>query len=75
MALYLWLPVPAWAKQQGFNDETLAADLLDRTGIALTPGSGFGSGGDDWLRLALVQPVEDLEAAVARMGPWWHAHI
>lgn len=75
MALYLWLPVPTWAKQQGFNDETLAADLLDRTGIALTPGSGFGSGGDDWLRLALVQPVEDLEAAVARMGPWWHAHI
>ena len=75
MALYLWLPIPAWAKQQNYNDETLAADLLDQTGVALTPGSGFGSGGDGWLRLALVHPVEDLEAAVARMWPWWHAHI
>lgn len=75
MALYLWLPVPAWARQQGFSDETLAADLLERTGIALTPGSGFGSGGKNWLRLALVHPAEELEAAVARIGPWWHAHV
>ncbi len=71
MALYLWLPIPAWAKELSFDDEKLAADLLNQTGIALTPGSGFGEGGANWLRLALVRPVEELELAVERMRPWW----
>ncbi|MFL0768977.1 MAG: aminotransferase class I/II-fold pyridoxal phosphate-dependent enzyme [Prochlorococcus sp.] len=72
MALYLWLPLPTWAAELGLNDETLAADLLDQTGVALTPGSGFGPGGEHWLRLALVRPAEELEAAVSRMSGWWH---
>ena len=72
MALYLWLPLPPWAAELGLNDETLAADLLDQTGVALTPGSGFGAGGEHWLRLALVRPAEELEAAVSRMKRWWH---
>jgi aspartate/methionine/tyrosine aminotransferase len=71
MALYLWLPVPPWAKERGWSDEDLAAALLDHGGLALTPGSGFGSAGAGWLRLALVQPAEELEAAVARLEPWW----
>ncbi len=74
MSLYLWLPLPAWAAQRHCNDEALAADLLDQTGIALTPGSGFGPGGAGWLRMALVRPVEELEAAIERLAPWWHAH-
>jgi len=71
MALYLWLPVPPWARARGWSDEDLAAALLKHSGLALTPGSGFGDAGADWLRLALVQPVETLEAAVARLEPWW----
>ena len=71
MALYLWLPVPSWALAQGWNDEQLAAALLEETGLALTPGSGFGDGGRGWLRMALVRPAEELDAAVARLEPWW----
>ena len=71
MALYLWLPLPDWASASDWDDEQLAAALLEHTGLALTPGSGFGDAGLNWLRLALVRPVEELEAAVARLEPWW----
>ncbi len=74
MAMYIWLPLPTWAKVKGWTDEDFAAALLNQTGVALTPGSGFGRGGKNWLRLALVRPVDDLEAAVARIVPWWHEH-
>lgn len=74
MAMYLWMPLPNWAKSRGWNDERLSADLLNQTGIALTPGSGFGIGGTNWLRLALVRPADDLEAAAALIRPWWNAY-
>ncbi len=74
MAMYLWMPLPNWARDKGLGDELFVADLLESTGVALTPGSGFGMGGANWLRLALVRPVDELEEAVSRIGPWWHAN-
>jgi aspartate/methionine/tyrosine aminotransferase len=70
MALYLWLPLPPVARAQGLDSETFCARLLEATGVALTPGNGFGPGGEGWLRLALVHPVEQLEAGAARIGRW-----
>ncbi len=72
MAMYLWMPLPDWAKESHLSDEDFAVELLQNSGIALTPGSGFGSGGKGWLRLALVRPVDELEAAIKRMTPWWN---
>ena len=71
MALYLWMPLPDWARAKGWGDEQMAAQLLEHCGVVVTPGSGFGEAGRDWLRLALVRPVAELEAAVARLAPWW----
>jgi len=70
MALYLWLEVPPVAKERGFDSESFCAALLEATGVCLTPGNGFGPGGEGWLRLALVHPLPELEAAAARMGGW-----
>ncbi len=70
MALYLWLPMPAAARQRGLSCEDVSASLLEATGVCLTPGSGFGPGGEGWLRLALVHPTASLEDAAARMGCW-----
>ena len=67
MALYLWLPLPERLRQQGLNDETLATRILQSSGVALTPGSGFGPAGRDWLRMALVRPVDELEQAAHRL--------
>jgi aspartate/methionine/tyrosine aminotransferase len=70
MALYLWLEVPPVAKARGLDSEAFCAALLEATGVCLTPGNGFGPGGEGWLRLALVHPLPELEAAAARMGTW-----
>ncbi|MEB3318263.1 MAG: aminotransferase class I/II-fold pyridoxal phosphate-dependent enzyme [Cyanobacteriota bacterium] len=70
MALYLWLPLPEAARERGLSSEALCADLLAATGVCLTPGVGFGPGGEGWLRLALVHPPATLEEAAARMGCW-----
>ena len=71
MALYLWLELPPLARQRGWDSETFCAELLDATGIALTPGNGFGPGGEGWVRLALVHPVAQLEQGAARIGAWF----
>lgn len=71
MALYLWLPLPPLAQARGWTSESFCAELLDATGIALTPGNGFGPGGEGWARLALVHPVEELEAGATRIRAWF----
>jgi aspartate/methionine/tyrosine aminotransferase len=70
MALYLWLELPPKARAKGFGSESFCAALLDATGVCLTPGNGFGPGGEGWVRLALVHPVEQLELGAARIGVW-----
>lgn len=70
MALYLWLPLPPAARLLGLSCEDVAASLLKATGVCLTPGCGFGPGGEGWLRLALVHPPDVLEEAALRMGRW-----
>ncbi len=70
MALYLWLELPPVAKERGLDSEGFCAALLEATGVCLTPGIGFGPGGESWLRLALVHPLPQLEAAATRMGAW-----
>ena len=70
MALYLWLELPPQALERSWSSEDFCAALLEATGVALTPGNGFGPGGEGWLRLALVHPVAELEAGAARIGAW-----
>ena len=70
MALYLWLELPPQARERSWSSEDFCAALLEATGVALTPGNGFGPGGEGWLRLALVHPVAELEAGAARIGAW-----
>lgn len=61
--MYLWAKVPGEV-----DDVTFAVELCRRTGVALSPGQGFGPGGKGYVRIALVQPPERLEEAAARIG-------
>ncbi len=70
MALYLWLEIPEVARARGLDSERFCAALLEGTGVCLTPGNGFGPGGEGWQRLALVHPAAELEAGAARIGDW-----
>jgi aspartate/methionine/tyrosine aminotransferase len=70
MALYLWLELPERARVAGLDSEQFCAQLLEATGVCLTPGNGFGAGGEGFARLALVHPFEQLEAGAQRMAAW-----
>ncbi|MEA5412373.1 aminotransferase class I/II-fold pyridoxal phosphate-dependent enzyme [Synechococcus sp. BA-120 BA3] len=70
MALYLWLQIPEVARVRGLDSERFCAALLEGTGVCLTPGNGFGPGGEGWQRLALVHPAGEREAGAARSGHW-----
>ncbi len=61
--LYLWARIPA-----GQTSAQFTLDLLDRTGIALTPGTNFGAGGEGYVRITLTVPDDRIDEAVARMA-------
>jgi LL-diaminopimelate aminotransferase len=46
---------------------TFATRLLDEAGIVVTPGIGFGGGGDGYVRFALTRSSERIREALARM--------
>jgi len=61
--MFCWAPIP-----QGFASSLeFAMALLEETGVALVPGSGFGARGEGYVRIALVQPAERLAEAVDRI--------
>ncbi len=68
MALYLWLALPPQAR--GLESEAFCAALLEGSGVALTPGNGFGPAGEGWARLALVHPQAELECGAERISRW-----
>jgi len=66
MALYLWMPLPP--RLLALGSEAACSWLLERSGVALTPGIGFGAGGEGWLRLALVAEIGQLQQAAKRLN-------
>ena len=66
MALYLWMPLPP--RLLALGSEAACSWLLERSGVALTPGIGFGAGGEGWLRVALVAEIDQLQQAAKRLN-------
>jgi LL-diaminopimelate aminotransferase len=59
---YLWVKVPP-----GYSSVSFASLVLDKAGVVLTPGSGFGEAGEGYVRLALTVPEARLEEAGQRL--------
>src|SRR5574344_2592308 len=59
---YLWLPVP-----QGFTSEEFATVMLEKAGVVVPPGNGYGSCGEGFFRIALTSPVSEIREALKRM--------
>jgi len=59
---YAWARIPGGADSMGF-----AKRLLDTLGIVATPGVGFGSSGEGYVRFALTVGEERLEEALQRL--------
>jgi len=60
--LYIWMPTP-----NGQSSVAFSADVLDRTGVVITPGIGYGAHGDGFVRLSLTTPDDRLDEAIARI--------
>ena len=58
-----------WAKYPYDKDCTaFAFEVIEKLGVVTVPGTVFGTAGEGFLRLALVQPKERLQQAVARLA-------
>ncbi len=56
-----------WAKTNGGNAEQLSEELLNKAGIFITPGSVFGTNGDEYLRISLCTPEEILIRSLEKL--------
>jgi aspartate/methionine/tyrosine aminotransferase len=63
-AFYLFPSFPGSSK----NSLELADALLDKAGIAGTPGIAFGSSGEGHVRFSIATAMNDLERAVERLA-------
>jgi aspartate/methionine/tyrosine aminotransferase len=63
--MYLWAKLPEpWAH----DSVKFCIDLVQATGVALSPGSGFGKHGEGYVRFALVHDPEVLRLAAQKIG-------
>ena len=60
--LYIWAPVP-----RKYNSTEFVTLLLEKCGIIVPPGNGYGAAGEGFFRIALTVPDERMHEAVRRM--------
>ena len=61
--MFVWAPLP-----EGYTDSAaFTMELMEKTGMIVTPGSAFGDLGEGYVRMALVHPVSVIEKAIARV--------
>ena len=60
---YLWLPIPPrYNTSKEFTDA-----VLNKSGVVLVPGSGFGDNGEGWFRISIVAKDEDMVEVIRRL--------
>ena len=59
--MFAWAPIPEPFKSLGSVE--FAKQLLERTGVAVAPGLGFGERGDGYVRLAVVENEQRIRQA------------
>ncbi|AFZ01859.1 aspartate aminotransferase [Calothrix sp. PCC 6303] len=60
--MYAWVPCPT-----GQSSTDFALDVLQNTGVVVTPGNAFGSGGEGYVRISLIAECDRLGEALARL--------
>ena len=64
-SLYVWARVP-----EGFTSGALAETLLDQCDIVVTPGAGYGSYGEGYIRFSLTIADDLLDEGLKRLATW-----
>ena len=63
--MYVWAKVPP-----GYASIDFANDLLEQVGVIVTPGVGYGKGGEGYVRLSLTIPDAALVKGLSRLSGW-----
>ena len=62
-SLYIWARVP-----EGYTSRTFADTVLEKTGVAVTPGSSYGAQGEGYFRMSLTVSDAEVDEAVKRLA-------
>ena len=69
-ALYLWVRLPA-----KYHDAMqFCADVLQDTGVSLTPGEIYGPHGKEYFRISIITPTDQIRIAMQRLVSWVNSH-
>ncbi|MCP2727935.1 aspartate aminotransferase [Limnofasciculus baicalensis] len=60
--MYLWVPCPP-----GESSTDFALNVLQKTGVVVTPGNAFGIGGEGYVRISLIAECDRLGEAINRL--------
>ena len=61
-SFYIWAKVP-----KGFDSSSFAEEILEKTGVIITPGLGYGSFGEGYFRISLTVDTERMKEAFSRI--------
>jgi LL-diaminopimelate aminotransferase len=64
-SLFIWAKVP-----KGYTSVEFANDLLDKVGVAVTPGAGYGKHGEGYVRLSLTVPDSMVVKGLSKLSSW-----
>jgi LL-diaminopimelate aminotransferase len=64
-SLYIWARVP-----EGYTSVEFTTDLLDKVGVAVTPGTGYGKHGEGYVRLSLTVPDVSVVKGLSKLSAW-----
>jgi len=60
---YVWVPVPKGETSSSFTEK-----LLEKCGILVVPGNGYGPSGEGYVRFAITLPKDRIAKAIERMN-------
>ncbi len=60
--MYLWIPCT-----RGMTSADFALDMLQKTGVVVTPGGAFGEGGEGYVRVSLITDFAQMDEALRRL--------
>ncbi len=65
-SLYVWARIPSPYK----DSMDFCCNLLQETGVSITPGVVYGPSGAGYVRISLVTPIDRLQEAMSRLRKW-----
>ncbi|MGO4694921.1 aminotransferase class I/II-fold pyridoxal phosphate-dependent enzyme [Paenibacillus sp. 2TAB26] len=68
--MFVWaqLPPMQWSLSESWTSRRISQEMLRQTGVVVVPGEAFGSEGEGYVRIALVESEERLKEAAGRIG-------